>query len=261
MTNPLPRSLTVLRAQRVSPSMHQITLGGKGMRGFPVDQAGGYVKLMLSSGKILGKPIMRTYTIHDQRAPVGGDFGEIDIQFALHGGNAAGPATSWALSAKEGDTIRLGGPGPAKPFASDRDHLMVAGDMSALPAIAANLRSLPDTAKGIAMIEIQHEEDAVELAAPDGIAIEWIVNDQPGLRPELLSDALRAAQRPNGSVYAWVACEFAGMRACRAFLRDEMGLGPRDLYISSYWKHGFDEGQHKKIKRQDAQSAPAVQTA
>ena len=43
------------------------------------------------------------------------------------------------------------------------------------------------------------------------------------------------------------------MKALRSLLRDERGLGPDQLYISSYWKSGLTEDAHKVVKREDAQ--------
>jgi NADPH-dependent ferric siderophore reductase len=80
--------LTVAASQRVSPSMHQITLAGEALRDFPQGQDGGYFKLILEPGTEGKKALMRTYTIRRQRET------EIDVLFALHGGHAAGPATS-----------------------------------------------------------------------------------------------------------------------------------------------------------------------
>ncbi|MXO90739.1 siderophore-interacting protein [Pontixanthobacter aquaemixtae] len=249
MAKPAPRSLSVLDSQRVSPSMLQITLGGPGLAGFPQDQTGGYIKLMLPDPAGGPKPVLRTYTIRAQRQA------EIDVHFALHGGNANGLATGWALAAERGDTIAIGGPGPAKPLPDGFDFYAVAGDMSALPAISANLERLGRDAKGVAVLEIQHRDDAIPIDAPAGIEICWIVNPKPGTEPGLLAGELRRQMKPDGKVAGWAACEFSAMRELRALLRGEWGLGPRELYISSYWKHGLDEIAHKKIKRQDAEEA------
>lgn len=232
--------------------MQQVTLGGPGLRGFPADQAGGYIKLLIKQPGLLSKPLMRTYTISAQREDA------IDVQFALHGQNAAGPATQWALDAKPDDTIMVGGPGPAKPLPEGFDFYLVAGDMTALPAISVNLAALPEGARGHAVIEIQDEADATPFAAPDGVKIEWIVNPEPGTKPQLLADKLRTADIPSGArIAGWAACEFSSMRELRQYLREELGLGPRELYISSYWKHGLDESAHKKVKRQDSVAQPA----
>lgn len=120
--------------------MLRLTLGGKGMSGYPSGQKGGYVKLMFRPVVDGGKSVVRTYTIRDQR------LGELDVDFALHvdAEGQAGPATRWALAAQPGDVIDVGGPGPAKPLPPGFGTYLVAGDMTALPAISANLEALPE---------------------------------------------------------------------------------------------------------------------
>ncbi|MEO9463292.1 MAG: siderophore-interacting protein [Marinomonas sp.] len=250
MPRPLPRTLSVIDTQRISPSMHQITFGGPELAGFPAGQEGGYVKLMIKQADPEAKPLVRTYTIRSQRADA------LDVQFALHGHNDAGPATGWAMDAKIGDTLLVGGPGAAKPLPEGFDFYLIAGDMSALPAIAANLAALPADAKGFAAIEIQDEGDALPMDKPEGVEVQWLLNPEPGTQPQLLSDALRAAPRPEGSLAAWAACEFSSMKELRTYLREELALTPQELYISSYWKRGLDESEHKMAKREDSQGQP-----
>lgn len=242
--------MTVLHRERITPSLQRVTLGGPGLAGFPEGQQGGYLKLFLGEDA-RGKPIVRTYTIRDQRE------GELDIDFALHGDDAAGPATRWSLAAGPGDTIKIGGPGAAKPLPSDHDFYLIAGDMTALPAISVNLAALSPDARGVAAIEIQSEADQVELDKPDGVEIRWLVNREPGARPDLLADELRKVALPHGRVAGWAASEFSAMRNLRTFLRDELGLRGTSLYISSYWKAGLGEDEHKVVKREDAEGQPA----
>jgi NADPH-dependent ferric siderophore reductase len=151
----------------------------------------------------------------------------------------------------------VGGPGLPKPLPQGRDFYLVAGDMTALPAIGVNLEALPADARGFAAIEIQDERDRQDIAAPEGVEIAWLVNPEPGQRPALLVDALRNAARTEGSLAAWAACEFSAMKRLREYLRSELSLAPADLYLSSYWKHGMIEDEHKLAKQQDAAAQPA----
>lgn len=252
-SRPTPRSMTVIASRAVTPAMLRVTLGGEGMRDYPPGQQGGYVKLMLAPEPGKSKPTIRTYTIRQQRA------GEMDVDFALHGkGALAGPATAWALRVTGGEAIELGGPGAAKPLPEGFDCYLVAGDMTALPAISVNLEALPREAKGLAVVEVQSEADRQPIDAPKGVEIRWLINPEPGTRPELLADALRTAAWPQGRVYAWAACEFSAMRRLRDYLRGERGLGSGELYISSYWKSGIDEDSHKLVKREDAEATAAL---
>ena len=230
--------------------MHRVTLGGPGLAGFPAGQAGGYVKLFLGEGTN-GKPTVRTYTIRNQRPD------QVDIDFALHGGDAAGPATRWALQARAGDSIEVGGPGAPKPLPADHDFYLVAGDMTALPAIGANLAKLDRSASGLVAIEVQDEADMISLVAPAGVEVRWLVNPSPGARPDLLADTLRQASIPAGRIAGWAAAEFEAMKRLRALFRDELKLPKDSVYVSSYWKAGLVEDDHKVIKRKDAESQPA----
>jgi NADPH-dependent ferric siderophore reductase len=45
------------------------------------------------------------------------------------------------------------------------------------------------------------------------------------------------------------------MKELRSYFREERGLGKDDLYISSYWKLGMNEDNHKVIKSEDAKTA------
>lgn len=228
--------------------MHQITLAGDALRDFPAGQEGGYFKLILAPGSEGKKALMRTYTIRRQRET------EIDVLFALHGGHAAGPATSWALEAQVGAPMTIRGPGPAKPSPETCGFYLIAGDMAALPAITANLEAMPRDAVGVAVLEIQHEDDAAPIDAPEGVELRWVVNPEPGMHPNLLVDALRKIHLPDCEIAGWAACEFEAMKRVREYFRDQLKIEPRNLYTSSYWKLGLTETQHKVVKREDAEA-------
>lgn len=244
---PAPRTLEVLSKREITPNMLRVTLGGEGLEGFPQGSDGGYIKLRLFSDGS-DKPIVRTYTIREQRADA------IDVNFALHedASGSHGPATDWAIAAWPGQKIEIGGPGPAKPLPEGSDFYLIAGDMTALPAISVNLERLPADAVGYAVIEIQSEADRQDIDVPAGFDLDFVVNPVPGSDPSILADSVRAAYPSRGSVYAWVASEFSTMRELRAFLREDCGLGRDQLYISSYWKSGLSEEDHKLVKREDA---------
>ena len=248
MARPEPRIFTVTNSVRITPNMHRVTLGGDGFVDFPEGQDGGYIKLRLTESKD-GKPCVRTYTIRRQS-----DAG-IDVDFALHGsGDDAGPATKWAIEAQLGDAIKVGGPGKAKPLPAGPGPFLLVGDMTALPAISVNLEALPDDAIGHAIILIRDAEDEQVISSPDGVSIDWIVEPDLGSNPSLLANAAREIPAVADLAYAWVACEFEAMKLLRQFLRFEHEFGKERLYISSYWKRGMVEDDHKQIKRVDAEA-------
>ncbi|WP_346836488.1 siderophore-interacting protein [Microbulbifer sp. SAOS-129_SWC] len=240
MARPQPRELEVLNSALISPHMLRITLGGEQMADFPVEQESAYVKLLLPQPGD-ERPLMRTYTIRRQRAD------EIDIDFALH--EHAGPASSWAQAAGVGDRISIAGPGGKKLINSDADWLLLAGDMTALPAIAVNLEQLPAAARGYAVIAVSEEGDRQPLAHPPGVEVHWLVTDPFKDGTMALLNHIRALPRLPGKGAVWAACEFDVMRQLRQYFRAEHQVPASHRYISSYWKQGLNEEQHKQVKR------------
>lgn len=241
MNKSTQRTLSVVRKTRLTPNMLRVTLGGPNMAEFPADQASAYIKLLFPREGD-ARPTARTYTVRAHRAD------EIDIDFAVH--RNAGPALSWALNCQPGDTILIGGPGPKKLVNSQADWFLMVGDMTALPAISVNLASLPADAKGHALIQVLSEEDIQPLDAPCGVQVHWQINPEPGLDEELLLNQVEALPWPSGKPYVWCACEMDSMRRLRSYFHDHSAVERSQLYISSYWKLGVKEEEHKRLKSQ-----------
>lgn len=247
---PPQRTLSVLRKSLVTPNMMRVTLGGDQLEGFPTGTDGGYVKLRLPDLHNPEETVVRTYTIRAQRAS------EIDVDFALHGlGKSGGPATRWAVAAEVGNTITLGGPGPAKPLIEPFERCFIVGDMTALPAISVNLEKLDQAARGKAVIEIISKDDIQQLKHPTGVEIDWVINPKPGSY-DVLSNHVQNLPWQDVKTYAWVACEFSTMKALRTYFREVRKLDKTELYVSSYWKNGSDEEKHRKLKQADASQQP-----
>lgn len=243
MARPEPRNLDVIGKRQVTPNMLRVTLGGPGMTDFPENQTSAYVKLRVPDADS-GREVVRTYTVRTHRTS------EIDVDFALH--EICGPATLWAMNARIGDSIMVGGPGPRKLVHADADWYLLVGDMTALPALSGNLELLPDTARGTAVIEVMDQSDIQDLAKPPHVTLEWVVNPHPGQDSHLLVERVRHVAWSDGNPSVWAACEFSSMRALRDYFRKARGLDASNLYISSYWKAGSNEDSHKIAKREDA---------
>lgn len=123
---------------------------------------------------------MRTYTVRTVRQ----NLREVDVDVVMHGDT--GPASRWALTAAAGDPLVIMGPNAeydgvhgGVEFAppSSSHALLLAGDETAVPAIAAICESLPDDAVGEVFLEVPHPEDGWELAAPAGVRVHWLARD------------------------------------------------------------------------------------
>ena len=244
-----PRNATVVKSEMITPHMLRVTLGGEGLADFPEDQNSAYVKLVLScpAPDSDEKPLIRTYTVRDYNP----QSNELDVDFVVH--EETGHAVTWAQSASPGDEIPLMGPGPKKVVDYSADWFLLAGDMSALPAISANIEGMPADAKGHALLEIIDESDKQDFDIPAGLNVQWIVNPHPDRENTVLLDGVRAIEWAEGRPSIWVAGEFSAVLAIRSYLKKDRGVSRHDLYASSYWKMGESEDQHRVSKRDTAE--------
>jgi iron complex transport system ATP-binding protein len=124
---------------------------------------------------------LRTYTVRAVRQ----NLREVDVDIVLHGDT--GPASRWANGARPGTPLVILGPnaaheGPhrglefAPPATSHA--LLLAGDETAVPAIASICESLPADAVGEVFLEVPHPEDRWTLAAPAGVRITWLAREE-----------------------------------------------------------------------------------
>ncbi len=49
MSKPIPRQATVIKSERLTPSIQRIVLGGQALQTFPATKAGAYVKLLFDT--------------------------------------------------------------------------------------------------------------------------------------------------------------------------------------------------------------------
>ena len=215
MSKPAPRTLEMIRSHYLTPHMLRVTLGGAELAGFPEDQESTYIKLIFPQNEA-ARPLMRTYTISAQRSD------EIDVDFVLH--TADGPASAWARSARPGDQILIGGPGPKKLINNDADWFLLTGDMTALPAITVNLAQLPDDARGYAVLEVVTEADIQPLKTPKNVEIHWVVNAIVNTDTSSLLERIEQLDWLPGQPAVWAACEFHSMRALRKYFKHELPM-------------------------------------
>ena len=252
------RILEVINTTRITPNLHRITLGGADMEDFPDGHESANFKLLvprdgreaalISDDEHVSeadKPVVRTYTVRKFDAANS----EVDVEFALHEG--PGPATGWAISAKAGDKVGFKGPGKPKLMNTEADWYLLAGDMSALPAISALLETLPVDAVGKVILEVISEEDRQDLTCPTGMEIAWLINPHPNTANTVLSDAVMNLPWQEGQAAVWIAGESHAVRVLRKYCKNERGLDKDFLYASGYWQIGLTEDKHQLIKRQE----------
>lgn len=77
----------------------------------------------------------------------------------------------------------------------DAHQILLAGDETAVPAIASILDSLKDSqAQGKAVLEVPSAEDIIDMTIPTGFEVEWLPRGQADFG-QLLEPAVREAVR------------------------------------------------------------------
>lgn len=180
-------------------------------------------------------PYVRTYT----HMGIDTEKRELIIDFVNHGEN--GPASAWALHAQIGDELGVGMRTEAKElFPKEADWVLLAGDLTALPVISSILKKLPDTAKGVCIIEVPTKEDEQILQTNAAIDFIWLYNAQPEKGSELASE-IKKVNLPITKKFGFVACEFSSVKEIRNYLRKDCGWTSAELNAYSYWKNGVAE--------------------
>jgi len=250
-----PRLVEVKNTTQLTPNMLRVTFGGKALQGFPTDAASANIKLLLphhdqnvadyhaSLQGIGKKPIKRTYTVVAYRQ----SNNELDIDFVLHADS--GPATRFALNAQPGDTVGIAGPSGAKLVDNSADWFLIAGDMTALPAIEANVKQLPIDSAGYIVIEVQDQADKRTFKLPDAMNIQWLINAEPRSGKSELSEAVMNIRWQEGTPNVWIAGEVSMVRTLREYFAKTKQLDPAHRYTSAYWQIGQDEDAFQLVKR------------
>ncbi|MEV6599792.1 siderophore-interacting protein [Actinoplanes sp. NPDC051346] len=251
-----PRLLQVRAARRVTPNLVRVTLGGAALAGFQGPAPADHVKVFFPIGDAdlplmptLGpdglvpppagspRPVYRDYTIRAHRP----EDDEIDLDFVIHG---EGPASTWAERASPGQSVGVLGPRGSVLVPRDLDWYLIAGDETALPAIARWLEQLPAGCRVLAYIEVADAAEEQELAYAADVSLTWLHRDgaEPGTT-SLLFDAIAAAELPSGDGFAWVAGEATTLKPIRRHLRG-LGLHPETVDVDGYWKRGVENLDH-----------------
>ena len=244
--------LEVLTTERIGEHLVRVVAGGPGFADYENNSSTDrYAKLFFTpAGSPLEPPydlaviretlpqdqwpVVRTYTLRS----VGED--HLVIDFVVHG--TEGVAGPWAAAAQPGDRFALAGPGGAYAPDPAADWHLLAGDLSAFPAIAAALEAMPSDARGHAYIEARE----LSVAAPAGVIVHWVDD---------LAEAVRAGEWLPGSPQVFAHGERESMKALREIFRTR-GVPRERLSLSGYWARGRTEDRFQAEKREPIGQIP-----
>ena len=233
------------RVQALTPRMVRVTLAGPELAGLPLPEPAASVRLLIpSSGHselvmpewngnefLLPdgqRPIIRTFTPRNYWP----DVAELDLDVVIHQGGAI---SAWATAASPDDPAAISGPGRGYGFDPEALAFLLAGDETAIPAIAQLLEVLPEDMPIWALIEIARPDARLTLPDHPQATIDWL--DLPSGAPPgtALVAAVEQAELAEATKL-WVAGEAAAMHKIRQHLFRMRGLPRSDATVRGYWK-------------------------
>ncbi|AZK97644.1 MULTISPECIES: siderophore-interacting protein [Streptomyces] len=253
--------------RRLSPGFVRLTLTGPGLAAFAPYGLDQRVKLLVPNGgypavfdedlltearwrrrwrdlPAAERPVMRSYTTSGVRPGLR----EVDLDFYAH--TRPGPASAWALSAREGERVLLSGPDARRGKPSygvqwepgPATRVLIAGDETAFPAIRNIVSTLGGSVGADIFLEVGDGADAVA-------ACEGLDGRSPTVRRRTAGDpsgplfgeidawirsyGAEAAALGTG-FYAWLATESTRVARLRDRLRDA-GIASDRLHAQGYW--------------------------
>ncbi len=252
------RELDVLAVEDVTPGMRRVVVGGPSMdahvrdgvelppvrsTGFdddvkvlPVDPITGKLPFPVPENAGDGTvdwppgsfPYGRTYTVRrfdDERR-------EMALDFAAHEG---GLAADWAKTVQPGQKILVAGPKHSAGLPVGVDWMLIAGDETALPAIAHCLEKLPADLPATVVIEVSEHAHRQELTSAAPVDITWLCRTDSGGESRLVETVQRAQWRP-GQPYLWVAGEASTIKPLRRWAKVDKDIAKQFVEIAGYWK-------------------------
>ncbi|MCG5238648.1 siderophore-interacting protein [Azospirillum doebereinerae] len=236
------RWVEVVSVSNPTPRMRRVVFGGPALDGFTLkpDVLAPHIGLIVPSQDGSPAPPLRVYSVRrfDPAA------GTLELNFVLHG--RAGVASSWAARARPGERagITVSGGIPMRPAA----RYVVAGDLTAVPAIARLLDGLPAGASAEVFIEVPDAGEEQELPSRASTSITWF-HRRPGTPPDAsrLPDAVIAATSSNSpartdGVAVWAGTEHRAAQRIRSHVRQTLRLPAESCSVVAYWKAAVAQG-------------------
>lgn len=194
-------------------------------------------------------PEQQPVTRHMTLRKVDHELGQVWIDVATHGDTGyAGP---WAMRAQPGDTIVAVGPGGKWTPDPQAAWSLFVGDDTAIPAICANLDTLPGNATGEVILEVEDQEHEQPINVPNGMTLRWCHRSTQEQDTRALVEAVKNAAWPQATegVQVFAHGEREAMKLLRPILFEHHALARDQVSLSGYWAQGRTEETFQAEKR------------
>ncbi|UOO81685.1 siderophore-interacting protein [Uruburuella testudinis] len=261
MTPSPPKRARLIRVQSwhdLSPNLRRIVFHSPELADYPFECNGAHIKIFLPQpGQ--SEPVMPEITPHGPRWPnkasapykrsytlsaYDREACTLAIDFVLHGDN--GPASAFAEQVQSGQTIGVSPPAGKRGLLEAAPCCLLAGDLSALPAITAMLADMAADTQGCVLLWLPESADLpASLPKPAGVEIKLFTDADADPMGKLVRSA--EAWQPCGSdARVWFAGEAEMVAALRPIARVKWQLPAGQCYAVPFWRRGEDEEQYHR---------------
>jgi ferric-chelate reductase (NADPH) len=234
------RELTVLRVERIGQAFQRIVLGGEALEGFTSPGFDDHTKLFFPQpGSHFAPPTITDEGIvwaegvrpqsRDYTPLYNAEKHELAYDFFIHDG---GLASKWAMAAKVGDKLTIGGPRGSLVIPQDYAWQLYVCDESGMPALLRRFAALRELAQRPQVKAIVTVGDASyqDYLADCGFEIDWIV----GHNAQAIADKLLALNVPQEDYFLWLTGEGAVVKSLLdGFVTD--AIDPQLVRSQAYW--------------------------
>lgn len=182
---------------------------------------------------------VRTYSVRDYDHQTN----TLTVDFVIH---QQGTAMNWLKQANIGDNIGLIKLSSKTQY-DESKHIVLLGDIAAMPAICYTLEHAPKHQKITAIMAIHSEDDKQNIqATTNNFDIHWLIStiDSPNQFIDILSTLpINSDHKP---LYFWGGMETSIVQQVRHYLKNRFtDLSGSEIQLMSYWRKGFAEGEFK----------------
>ena len=178
------------------------------------------------------------------------------IDFVLH--NSNGPASHFARSVQAGQSIGVSAPAGSRDMPASCAHAVIAGDLSALPAISAMLAEMHPHSRGDVWLWLPEAADLpAPLPKPAAINVHFFSGNAPDTVAAIAAQ-IAALPQPPSDCRCWFGGEAQLVAALRPIARVQWRLPAAHCYAVPFWRRGEDEEQYHRQRHDfmDADDAP-----
>ncbi len=264
--NPRLFRARVVRTERVTPSMHRVTVTGDDLHEFGYLGFDHWFRLFMQHPhqdvfrlpELDGtkwwptflaipeetRPHCANYTVAAFRPATAGTPAELDIDFVVHtsaDGSLEGRAAIWACTARPGQELAMLDQGCIFDCPDDTSEVLVVAEETGLPGVVGIAASLPRDAVGRIIQEVPVAADVRPLDAPAGVTVTWLVRDDAHAVPGAAAlEELRRHTPTDEYAYAFVVGESTLATEGRRHLH-RSGLPKSRITFSGFWKREAKE--------------------